>query len=613
MKLIETGQPNEELIRSSWSRCADYGLDPQNPLHVDTVNRGLLAERIEGNARLLAFSQPIIEHLHTQLDHASSMVLLADREGVILRSVGEGDFVTKAHRVALMPGAGWNEEQMGTNAIGTAIHEARTVAVFGDQHYLERNRFLTCIATPIQAPTGGMLGILDLSSDVRVSLPHARALLNSTAEMIEHRLLESMGDGYLSVRFSTHAEMLGSPLEAIALFEECGAMLACNRNARALLGLTPNDQLPHFERCFAYDWRRIGQLTGTGPAAAGELFLHDGRCLSVRLDFRRRRRTRGRTAPAANQGERSGFEQLEHGDPRMRTAVDRARRIADRNIPLLIQGETGSGKEWFARAFHRSGPRRDGPWVPVNCASIPSTLIESELFGYAPGAFTGARARGARGKIQEAHGGTLFLDEIGDMPLALQAVLLRVLETRSVVPLGGSEEFPVDIGLVCASHRPLPQMVAEGAFRADLLYRLNGLTVVLPPLRQRADFDALVAQIVADESPGRALHVSAQTLATLRRLPWPGNLRELRNVLRVAIAMLSGDEDEVLDEHLPEECLDPGNSIAMPEQPGTSGDLRAAELRMVRDCLARHSGNVSAAARELGITRTTLYRKLKAA
>ncbi|MCB1956204.1 MAG: sigma-54-dependent Fis family transcriptional regulator [Rhodocyclaceae bacterium] len=609
MSLPDKATPHDPLIRSSWTRCTGYGLAPDNPLGAEPVDRVLLAERLEANARLVTFAQPIIEHLHGQLDHASSMVLLADREGLVLRAVGDGSFVSRAQRVALMPGAHWAEAQMGTNAIGTAVHEMQTVSVIGEQHFLERNRFLTCIATPIHAPSGGMLGILDLSSDVRVSLPHARALLHSTAEMIEHRLLESMSNGHLSLHFSPYQEMLGSPLEAIAVFDEAGRMLACNRNARQMLGLRSIEGMPGFEDCFDAEWRRLLATPVEGQAL--ELRTRQGRWLmaQVRLRVAPRKRVRSLSATQPAHGG-DGFDELEHGDARMRVAVERARKIADRNIPLLIQGETGSGKEWFARAFHLSGPRRDAPWVAVNCASIPATLIEAELFGYAPGAFTGARARGARGKILEAHGGTLFLDEIGDMPLALQAVLLRVLETRAVVPLGASEEVPVDIGLVCASHRPLQQMVADGQFRADLLFRLNGLTVWLPPLRERADFDTLVARVVDDESPGRAVRIAPETLDLLRRQAWPGNLRQMRNVLRVAIAMLSPDEHELRPSHLPEDGIDQ-NASHVPQPLPAGGDLRATERRLVRECLDRHDGNVSAAARELGITRTTLYRKLR--
>jgi transcriptional regulator of acetoin/glycerol metabolism len=605
-------EPRKELIQSSWRRCVDQGLGPEHAPLLELAAHHHLTQQLEANARLVAFAQPIIEHLHQQLAQSSSMVLLADGAGLILRAVGDSGFVGRAARVALMPGATWSEEDMGTNAIGTALHETRMVAVCGDEHFLERNRFLTCIATPILAPTGGMLGILDLSSDNRVSLPHAQALLTTTAEMIEHRLLESMESGHVMVRFSPHAELLGSPLEALAVFDEGGAMLACNRRARALIGFAAGGALPGFADCFGEEWRSLGRLIRTA-ARAGAVTLRGQRQRNyfARFQLRRSEAQAAPVSPRSPASDCTAFDHLDHGDLRLREAIHRARRIAGRNIPLLIQGETGTGKELFAQAFHRDGPRRAGPFVAVNCAAIPSSLIEAELFGYAPGAYTGARAKGARGKLLEADGGTLFLDEIGDMPLHLQSVLLRVLETRCVTPLGSVEEIPIDIALVCASHRSLHEMVAAGEFRADLLFRLNGLTVSLPALRERTDFDALAMNLIEEDAAGRSVRLSPQALARLRQHRWPGNIRQLKNALRVGLALLEDDEDLLTEAHLPDELLEevsnPGQEYAAPP----SRDLRSTELRLIRDCLARHDGNVSATARELGITRTTLYRKLR--
>lgn len=604
----------KELIESSWQRCADHGLGQEQPPLLELAAPQHLAQQMEANARLVAYAQPIIEHLHQQLAQSSSMVLLADGAGLILRAVGDPGFASRAARVALMPGATWSEGEMGTNAIGTALHETRMVAVCGEEHFLERNRFLTCIATPILAPTGGMLGILDLSSDHRVSLPHAQALLTTTAEMIEHRLLEALEHGHVLVRFSPHAELLGSPLEALAVFDEGGAMLACNRRARALIGFSGDAGLPGFETSFGVEWRGLGRLMQQA-SRQGMATLPGRRQPGYFARFQPRQRSEGlsltitpRSAPPGP----AAFDRLDHGDPRLREAIHRARRIAGRNIPLLIQGETGTGKELFAQAFHRDGPRREGPFVAVNCAAIPANLIEAELFGYAPGAYTGARAKGARGKLLEANGGTVFLDEIGDMPLNLQSVLLRVLETRCVTPLGSVEEIPIDIALVCASHRSLHQLVATGQFRADLLFRLNGLTVSLPALRERTDFDALALNLLSEEAEVRPVRLSAQALARLRRHAWPGNIRQLKNALRVALALLGDDEDLLTDAHLPDELMeDVAHGDHEPFPTPASRDLRTTELRLIRDCLARHGGNVSAAARELGITRTTLYRKLR--
>lgn len=296
---------------------------------------------------------------------------------------------------------------------------------------------------------------------------------------------------------------------------------------------------------------------------------------------------------------------LDQGDPAMTTAIRRARCVLDKDIPLLIQGETGSGKEVFAQAFHHSSKRTAAPFVALNCAAIPANLIEAELFGYVEGAFTGAARQGSPGKLREANGGTLFLDEIGDMPAALQVVLLRVLETRKVSPLGGGKEVPLDIALICASHRPLKELVAQGSFRADLYYRLNGLTLYLPPLRERTDLPALCRRIVRDEAGNRRINLSGETLMALGRHPWPGNIRQLRNVLRVSLALM-GDETQLTPAHLPGEFLEEGQ-----QNPGTGRKLRKAERELVQATVERHGGNISAAARELGITRTTLYRKLK--
>ena len=332
----------------------------------------------------------------------------------------------------------------------------------------------------------------------------------------------------------------------------------------------------------------------------------------------------------------AGLDSYGQGDLRMTAAALKARKIIGRDIPLLIEGETGTGKEMFARAFHMSGPRRDKPFIAVNCAAIPEGLIESELFGYQEGAFTGARKKGNLGKILQADGGTLFLDEIGDMPINLQARLLRVLQEREVVPLGAAKALPVDIVLVTATNRRLRDEVALHHFREDLYYRVNGLKITLPPLRERTDLAALTRTLVADEAaPGHRVSISTEVLELFAQYRWPGNIRQMRSVLRTALALLDGDE--ILPEHLPEDILEeilradtpaqaplpcqsaatcppgaicPPPSIPCTASPSGSVNLAEIELSAIRTTLEKHAGNVSAAARQLGISRNTLYRKL---
>ncbi|MFO1321191.1 MAG: sigma 54-interacting transcriptional regulator [Burkholderiales bacterium] len=306
-------------------------------------------------------------------------------------------------------------------------------------------------------------------------------------------------------------------------------------------------------------------------------------------------------------------------EPGMRENARRARRILDANIVILLLGETGTGKEAFAKALHQSSRRAARPFVPINCAAIPESLIESELFGYVEGAFTGARTKGMRGKILESDGGTLFLDEIGDMPVALQTRLLRVLAENEVQPLGGGGAVPVSLHVVCATHQDLEQLVREGRFRKDLYFRLAGATFHLPPLRERADAGLLIESLLAEEgaAAGRSLRLHADALHVLLRYRWPGNLRELRNTMRYAVHVVQSDV--VRADDLPAHIIAPpatpapaGGSVGSPLQAGTG---RAAPAAADRDrivgALRAHRWHVSATARTLGISRATLYRRME--
>jgi transcriptional regulator with PAS, ATPase and Fis domain len=300
----------------------------------------------------------------------------------------------------------------------------------------------------------------------------------------------------------------------------------------------------------------------------------------------------------------------------MARAIAQARRVAASDIPLLLLGETGTGKEVLARAIHAAGPRARKAFVAVNCAGLPETLIEAELFGYAAGAFTGARRDGAPGRILEADGGTLFLDEIGDMPPAMQARLLRVLEDRFVVPLGGKPRR-VDIALMAATHRDLARDIAAGRFRADLFYRLAGLSLTLPPLRERTDFEPLLHSLLANACGDRQPpQLAPSLLAAMRLYSWPGNLRQLATMLKTAV-LLREEEDSMLElRHLPDDVA-AALHTALDTPLGTRPAVPTAALRTQTDAAIRAAldaagGNVTAAARALGIGRNTLYRRLAA-
>jgi sigma-54 dependent transcriptional regulator, acetoin dehydrogenase operon transcriptional activator AcoR len=314
------------------------------------------------------------------------------------------------------------------------------------------------------------------------------------------------------------------------------------------------------------------------------------------------------------------LEDLAGEDPQMLRNVRSAYRIADSGVSVLIQGPTGSGKEAFAHAMHLVSRRAERPFVAVNCAAIPETLIESELFGYKSGAFTGARKEGMRGKILQSAGGTLFLDEIGDMPLTLQTRLLRVLEEQEIVPLGSETAIKVDLHVLAASHRNLREMIANGTFREDLYYRLNGITLELPALRDRVDKERVIHHALAAETGnGRPAAIEMDALQRLVAYPWPGNVRELRNVIRTALAICEGGVVRGID--LPREIREAdSNSLTSTLSQGTISanessspvnPLKAAEraalVRVITEC----HGNMTRVAAQLGMSRNTLYRRMK--
>jgi transcriptional regulator of acetoin/glycerol metabolism len=546
------------------------------------------------------------------------MVILTDASGVILHTQGNPQFINKAQRVALRPGVSWSEESTGTNAIGTALVEQSPVMVMGAEHYFRQNAFLNCTATPILDPYGQTIGVLDISGDHRQPQEHTLALVQMSAQMIENRLFSAEFSRDITLHFHARAEFLGTLWEGIAVFSHAGRLLAVNKSGQLQLGLQNAVVGTEFSALFDGSLESVLDLARYGANSA-PLILRNGHRVFARIEPGRVAQSSPAVsvpAPQATVTAGSGnFQQLEAldtGDGQMHKAICALKRVLGRDIPILIEGETGTGKELMAKAIHAASPRGKGPFVAINCASIPEGLIEAELFGYVDGAFTGARRSGVQGKILQANGGTLFLDEIGDMPHALQARLLRVLQERELVPLGSAKSVPVDIVVISATNRKLRLQVEQGRFRDDLYYRLNGLRIGLPPLRERQDLLALAERILREEAelPAR-LH--AETVSIFLRHPWHGNVRQLRNVLRTALAFL--DEGSlVFPRHLPEDFLEEyRRALSTEEKPAVAipGNTASAEIVQIRQALDTHTGNVANAAAHLGISRATLYRKMK--
>ena len=622
LQLIEHGDCvsdglDDRLVRS-WQRSLAAGLMPAGrPVDPPHTSGGALREALASNQDLLAYSRPVMTYLFEQVRHSQGMVVLADHKGTLIHTMGHVDFLGKADQVALSCGASWHEGHRGTNAIGTAMAEASGVAIHGAEHFFERNSFLTCTAAPILSARGQLLGILDISGDQRGGHPNTLGLVNTAANMIENRLVIASSQRDIRLHLHTQIEGIGTVAEGILALSGDGWLVGANRNALTMLQLRSGDlnALPlgrlvdvSLEELLARHHRRPGQPT--------QIRLRNGSVFFVQVHANSSTVSAPAQAVIATPAPPvDALGALDTGDRLWRVAADKVRRVLDKPIPVLIQGESGVGKELFARAAHDSGPRSKKPFVPINCAALPEHLIEAELFGYVPGAFTGALRDGSLGRLREADGGTLFLDEIGDMPLSMQTRLLRVLQERRVTPVGAGHSVAVDFALICATHFKLKEEAALGRFRSDLYYRINGLTVQLPALRERSDFAKLTAQILSGFNPNRDVQLAPALQQRLSQCDWPGNLRQYANVLRTASAMLDDHEEWIEETHLPDDivemlrCLDVLPAYTPPVSP--TQNLEALSRQAIQQALHNSTGNISQAARSLGISRQTMYRKLK--
>lgn len=670
---------HRQLITQSHGRSQAFGLQPrERPDFAPLRQRQMDAQR-EENRRLFQHASPVMETLYEQIANTHSMVLLTSSSGLILHSLGDADFLEKASQVALMPGVDWSEQTRGTNAIGTALTEGQPVVVHGSDHFLQANQFLTCSCAPIYEPCGKLVGALDVTGDQRSYHQHTMALVRMSAQMIENHMFDHMFVGALRIHFHARPEFLNTLVEGIVVFTQEGRFLSANRSAQFQLGLSVNALQAHtFGSLFGQSVSQFHDRTRLHGQQPVSLCMHNGVsvfCLSKNkpaqawfgshdLPAAAQDTAHAPPAPAAphafvsatrasalsGRGRCASLHDLNTGDPQVAALLHKLQRVQNNDIPIMVLGETGTGKDILAQAIHSDSARAQMPFVSINCASIPDSLIESELFGYEEGAFTGAKRKGALGKIQMAHGGTLFLDEIGDMPTQLQARLLRVLQERRVTPLGSGKAYEVDVMLICATNKNLKTLIAQGQFREDLYYRLNGLVVRLPALRERADFDVVAHNILQSLcAPGQTLRISEPVMALFRSCPWPGNIRQLHNLLRTAAVMV-GAQGEIGVGDLPDDFMDdlraappapmlpPEPLLALdalgnlgplglgcaaagvaagtapaptsaPVSAGGSERLHDVALVAMAQALRDCRGNVSAAAKRLGVSRNTIYRK----
>ena len=631
----------DSVIRRSWHRCVNtHGLDPSVSFDPCVETAGRLRESRERLEEYLQVARGGMEQLFKRVSALGYVLLLTDADGVTVDYIGNDSWGRDAQAAAgLYLGANWQEELAGTNGIGTCIYEQAPLTCHRDDHFYTGNVGLSCSTAPLFHPDGKLMGVLDVSAlampDARESQHLALHLTSLYGQMIEDaNFVRHFRDRWI-LRLATSWALVDVHGDMMLAFDADGQLLGASPAARRWLrGLAPRDAVRagvgdpvvgrHLTDVFRGSMDDVWRLARSADAMDRALlsaFDHQSYFASVIAP-------RARTAPPSVSAARDAaeasapaapspaLERLAGEDKQMRALQDQARRLANKRINILLQGETGTGKEVFAKALHESSSRRDRPFVAVNCAAIPESLIESELFGYTAGTFTGARSRGMKGLILQSDGGTLFLDEIGDMPLQLQTRLLRVLSEHEVLPLGAERPIRVQLTVIAASHRDLRQLIAAGSFREDLYYRLCGATLPLPALRDRRDLGYLIDLILREEAEqlGLCARIDAAARERLERYEWPGNVRQLRNVLRFGLALSDGEGIDL--RHLPAEILQPrampAPRPALQDAAGTaSTPARPPEAERLLAALRAHRWNITAVAAEAGQCRTTIYRQMK--
>ncbi|HVB73349.1 MAG TPA: sigma 54-interacting transcriptional regulator [Ktedonobacteraceae bacterium] len=660
----------------SWKRCAALGLDPYGDANTEETAQPASSSV---SCQLLTLVRPVMEDLHQFIEGSACVVVFTDDEARIVDCFGDQDMQAELEHLGLSTGASWQEERQGSNALALALQESFPIQLEGAMHYRAALQPLYTSAAPVHDLLGRVVGVLGVVGRQENSHLHTLGMITAAAQAVSNQLQMQVWLSSANDLLSELKTILQTLSEGILLLRRDGVVSQMNEPAGTMLGLSPtkvtgrrlSDVLPLpaalaqaitrqqqlSDEELVFDTARgrvtclcslkaissyrletgLEDIVGSSGLLIAEPVAADGFVMILRSIERVQKLVNRMTGARA----RLTFANVVGESPALREAMRLARLAATSNSTVLLHGETGTGKEIFAQSIHTSSARADGPFVAVNCAAIPRELINTELFGYEGGSFTGADRQGRSGKFEQAHGGTLFLDEIGDMPLDLQTALLRAIETHTIVRIGGQRVIPVDVRIIAATHRDLREEVRRGNFRADLFYRLNVLTISIPSLRARVDDLPLLAQHFLQRQSrvmGRTLTIHPDAMTAMQRYSWPGNIRELENTLeRITYLM---PRSTITLEDLPSELQQSAERIEttnpsallspskypeaasqrgkMPVPPTNGAETSAAlkdqssqaEAQAIIQALQASDGHLTRAANRLGISRTTLWRKM---
>jgi PAS domain S-box-containing protein len=616
----------KRYIPRSHARCREMGINTARVFSSLILTDDVLRRRLEEKRDLMVAAEPFMNQLYNFVKGSNFFSILTDEDGCILSVIGDEDILSQAFNLKMVPGSYMDESHIGTNAMGTALAEEMPVQVSGDEHFIKAYHRWTCSASPIRNPEGKIIGVLDLTGYSELVHPHTLGMVVAAANAIE-KMLEVKSYTDKLVLAKQHIEtIIDSIPTGILTCDLHGTIQSANKHITEMFGFNENEMLKMKTWEIFEGWNQVkGVLSSNGSFIDEEVYVNarknklqfslsaypftdkEENLKEIICVFKEVKKGRKLANKIMDRHAIYTFDKIIGKNERFLLNIDYAKKIADSKSTILILGESGTGKEVFAQSIHNHSIRKEEAFVAVNCGAIPRNLIESELFGYEEGAFTGARRGGNPGKFEMANNGTIFLDEIGEMPLEMQPNLLRVIEEGIVSRIGSTKQIPVNVRIIAATNKDLRKEVETGNFRKDLYYRLNVLPLYLYPLRERKEDIPLLMdyfmETISKRLNKRKVSLPLEYMEHLIQYNWPGNIRELENIVELIINT----------ESLPFDFnkKNPSNQTNTSALKAPCLKLEYLEHQHIIYVLRKFQGNISMAAEALAIGRNTLYRKIE--
>jgi transcriptional regulator with PAS, ATPase and Fis domain len=639
--MITKDSIQREIIKKSHQRCEEYGVNKEQIFPSRILKGNEVSSHLARNEYLLRVAAPFMEIIHETVSDSGFFILLTDNEGCILRSVGDPDIIAESEKLNMVVGAYMHEKNIGTNAMGTAISEAQPIQVTAAEHFISAYHRWTCSAAPIHNNDGEIIGTLNLTGESHLVHPHTLGLVVAAVRAIENQIKAEHAQEKLNEAFSYMKSIIESVSAGIMALDINGNIKTINNWACSMLNLEKKNMLnKHIEKLLPH-WKDIIERFKRGETYMdmetnfpinGNKERHDlsaypivdksDEIIGMVLVIKGMQKIFNLVNKYTGMRAHYNFDDIIGESPEFSQVIEHAEKISSSTSTVLLMGESGTGKELIAQSIHNASPRKNSVFIAVNCGALPKNLIESELFGYEEGAFTGSKKGGHAGKFELANGGTIFLDEIGEMPLDMQVNLLRVLQEGYVTRVGGTKNIPVNVRVIAATKKNLVDELQKGTFREDLFYRLSVIPLFIPPLRKRGNdklalfnyFLKVKAQKLSKPIPS----VSGELLSQISVYNWPGNVRELENYVE-NIVNFNGHSsfsiiNPIVDQQKEKEVLSDQNQAienGMHNDDFANMTLEEIEKLTIKECFDKLEGNITQVSRKLGISRTTLYSKMK--